>query len=154
MSASRCFSSVDDSYWPLLINRLEGEASNQEFDAYLAQSTRFLGRGQPHVLVVDLSRVGNLPSEQRQRLAEWLRQNEEPMQRMVLGAAYICPSALIRLGLSIIFHLKRPPFPYLLAAREGQAITWALSQLEAVGLREPAMRIRHELGLVSQPRAG
>jgi hypothetical protein len=154
MRASRCFSSVDDSHWPLLINRLVGEASSQEFDDYLAQGTRLLGRGQPHAVVVDMSRAGSLPSEQRQRMAEWLRQNEELMQRTVLGAAYISPAALVRLGLSVIFYLKRPPCPYLLASREDQAISWALNRLEAAGLHAPARRIRRELGLRPEHRAG
>jgi hypothetical protein len=89
MSASRGFASFDDSHWPLLIHRLVGDASNQEFDDYLAQSTRFMGRGQPHVFIVDMRQVGNMPPEQRQRLAEWSRQNDELMQRTVLGAASI-----------------------------------------------------------------
>ena len=154
MSASRGFAWFDDSHWPLLINRLVGEASNQEFDAYLAQSTRFMARGQPHVFVVDMSGVGSMPPEQRQRLAEWSRQHDALMQRTVLGAAYIVSSSVVRLALSVVLHLRRPSYPYVIVSREDQALEWAVKRLEDVGMHAPAGRIRHELGLVPEHRAG
>jgi hypothetical protein len=154
MSASRWFSVFDDSHWPLLINRLEGEASNREFDDYLVQAAGYMGRRQPHVMVVDLSRVANLPFEQRQRLEAWSRQHEELMQRTVLGAAYITPTAVIRLALSVILYLRRPSYPYVIVSRKDQALEWAIKRLEDAGLHAPAGRIRNDLGLMTEYRAG
>jgi hypothetical protein len=148
------YCTFDDSHWPLLFHRFVGEASNQEFEDHLIERTRFLRRGQPHVLIVDLSRTGQLPPEQRKRHTEWLRQHDEVIQRMVLGTAYITPTALSRLALSVLFYLKRPSYSYLLTSQEDQALPWAINRLEAAGLPEPADRIRRELGLVSRSRAG
>jgi len=50
--------------------------------------------------------------------------------------------------------VRRPPYPYVIVSREDQALEWAIKRLEDVGLHAAAGRIRHELGLVPQPRAG
>lgn len=148
------YCTFDDSHWPVLFHRIVGEASNQEFEDHLLERTRFLRRGQPHVLIVDLSRTAQLPPEQRKRHTEWLRQHDELIQRTVLGTAYVSPTALNRLGLSVLFYLKRPSYPYVIVSREDQALEWAIKRLEDVGMHIPAGRIRHELGLVSNSRAG
>lgn len=154
MSESRGFALIEDSHWPLLITRIEGEASNQEFDDYLSRVTRGLCRGQPHVLVVDLSQAVGMSPEQRKQLEEWSRQHDEAMRRTVLGAAYIASSAVVRLALSVMLHLRRPSYPYVIVSREQQALEWAVKRLEDVGMYAPASRIRHELGLVPEHRAG
>jgi hypothetical protein len=148
MGESLRFASFDDSHWPLLINRLRGEASNQEFDDYLARATRSMDRGQPHVMVVDLSQAVGLPPEQRKRLEQWSRQQEEAMRRTVLGAAYITPTAVVRLALSVLLYVRRPSYPYVIVSREEQALAWALMRLEEAGLHVAAGRIRCDLGLV------
>ena len=154
MSASRRFSVFDDSHWPLLINRLEGEASNEELDDYLARSTDYMSRGRPFVLVVDLGRVANPPIEQRQRLGAWSRQNDALMRRTVLGTVYINPSAIIRLALSVLLYARKPSHPYVIVSQEHQALEWAIKRLEDVGLHAPAERIRRDLGLLPEYRAG
>ncbi|HEX5747622.1 MAG TPA: hypothetical protein VFZ09_15350 [Archangium sp.] len=154
MGGSRHFASIDDSHWPLLISRIVGEMSNPEFDDYLARSTRSMDRGQPHVLVVDLSQAAGMSPEQRKRFEQWSRDHDEAMRRTVVGAAYIAPTAVVRLALSVLLHVWRPPYPYVIVAREQQAFEWALKRLEDVGLHAPASRLRRELGLLSQPRAG
>ncbi|AKJ05895.1 hypothetical protein ATI61_110358 [Archangium gephyra] len=154
MSVSRGVASIDDSHWPLLITRIAGEMSNQEFDDYLARSIRTMGRGQPHVLVVDLSQAVGMSPEQRQRLEQWSREHDEAMQRTVVGAAYITPTAVVRLALSVLLYVRRPSYPYVIVTREQQALEWAIKRLEDVGLHAPASRLRRDLGLISQPRAG
>lgn len=154
MSESRCFASLDDSHWPLLITRIVGEGSNQEFDDYLVRSTRSMERGQTHVLVVDLSDAVGISPEQRRRLEQWSRDHDEVMQRTVVGAAYITSTAVVRLALSVFLYVRRPPYPYILVSREQQALEWAIKRLEDVGLHASAGRIRRDLGLLSQPRAG
>lgn len=64
MSAPR-FCTFDDSLWPLLILRIVGEPSNQQFEEYLDVSASYLRRGEPHVVVADLLRVGMASAEQR-----------------------------------------------------------------------------------------
>ncbi|HYO51769.1 hypothetical protein [Archangium sp.] len=146
--------SYDDSNWPLLIAHLDGMPTRQEYEAYLARSTDYLHRGEPHVILVDLSRSGVVSAELRRLQAEWLRQYEELIRRQVLGVAYIIHTALIRLTLSAIFHVKRPACPYILVSREDQALAWAIKRLEAADLRAPAERIRRKVGLPSEHQAG
>jgi hypothetical protein len=153
MGGSRCVASIDDSHWPLLITRISGEVPSQEFDDYLARATRTMNRGQPHVLVVDLSQSVGMSPEQRNRLEQWSREHDEAMQRTVVGAAYITPTAVVRLGLSVLLYMRQPSYPYVIVPREQQALEWAIKRLEDVGMHAPASRLRRDLGLISQPRA-
>ncbi len=154
MSVFRDFASFDDSHWPLLINRLAGEASNQEFEDYLARATRSMDRRQPHVLVVDLSQAAGLSPEQRKRLEQWSQQHDEAMRHTVVGAAYITPTAVVRLALSVLLYVRRPSYPYVIVSREEQAFAWAIHRLEEAGLHAAAGRIRRDLGLLPEHRVG
>jgi hypothetical protein len=149
MSASR-FCVFDDSHWPLLISRFVGDPSNQEFEDYLTEGLRFLRREEPHVVITDLCRAGKMSSEQRQRQVDWFREHDEVFQRTVLGIAYVAPGPVLRLSLGVVFHLKRPSYPYSIASREGQALAWAINRLGLAGLHESAERVRRELGLVPE----
>lgn len=149
------YSTFDDSHWPLIINRLVGDALSQEFEEYLAQATGSLMRNQPHIVVVDMSRSGGLSTQQRQQLAEWLRQHEELMQRTLLGIAYVAQTPTIQLAMNVVLYLRRPTYPYILVSKEDEALTWAVHRLEDSGMHASAARIRRDLGLVSEHhRAG
>jgi hypothetical protein len=149
MSASR-FCVFDDSHWPLLISRFVGDASNQEFEDYLTEGLRFLRREEPHVVIIDLCRAGKMSPAQRQRQVHWFREHDEVFRRTVLGIAYVAPSPLLRLSLGVVFHLKRPSYPYIIVSREGQALAWAINRLELVGPHDWAERVRRDLGPVSE----
>ncbi|WNG35114.1 STAS/SEC14 domain-containing protein [Archangium violaceum] len=142
--------SFDDSHWPLLINRLVGDALSQEFEEFLAQAARSLSRNQPHVLLMDLSKAGGLSTHQRQRLAEWLQHHEERVERTLLGIAYVTQSPLIQLAMNVVLYMRRPAYPYILVSREDEALTWAVHRLEDAGMHASAARIRRDLGLVSE----
>lgn len=151
---SSCTYSYDDANWPLLIARLEGMPTRQQYESYLARSAEYLLRGEPHVILLDLTRSGVVSAELRQLQAEWMRQHEELIRQQVLGVAYIINSALIRLTLSAIFHMKRPACPYILVSQWDQALAWAIKRLEAAELYVPAERIRRDLGGTSENQAG
>ncbi|WP_375773141.1 hypothetical protein NR798_20370 [Archangium gephyra] len=153
MSASR-YCTFDDSLWPLLILRLVGEPSNQQFDEYLDTSASYLRRGEPHVVIADLLRVGIASAEQRRRRAEWLARHDELLRESLLGHAFVINGPILRLGLNILFHLKPPAWPYVVVPRVDPAIAWAAGRLEDSGLREPAERVRRHFGLLTLSQSG
>jgi hypothetical protein len=51
----------DDSLWPLLLIRLDGELSDQEFEKFFAHGHATLGRRERYVSIFDLSRDGQQP---------------------------------------------------------------------------------------------
>jgi hypothetical protein len=138
MAASILF---DDSLWPLLVSRFEGQVSDEAYEAYLHQGALYLQRGEPYVSVLDMVRLSLPTTRQRQRQFEWLRQHERLMHEQLLGCAFIITSPLIRLTLSTVFHVMPLPTPYVAVQDMARAVTWAASRLEDAGHREAAARI-------------
>lgn len=136
----------DDSSWPLMVVRLTGELSSQEFESYLARATHYLQRRERHVCIFDVSALRLFSSQQRQRQVEWLKTHEGLMSQTLLGIVYVVTSPVVRLTMSVIFHLKPPSVPYTIVPDLGAAAAWAASCLDKTSLRPIAERVRHLFG--------
>jgi hypothetical protein len=136
----------DDSSWPLIVVRLIGDLSSQQFESYLASATHYLQRRERHVCIFDASALRLLSSEQRQRQVEWFKTHEGLMSQSLLGIVYVVTSPVVRLTLSVIFHFKPPSVPYTIVADLGAAAAWAATCFEKTNLRPIAERIRHQFG--------
>lgn len=145
--AATPFCTFDDSLWPLLMLRVVGEASSQQFEEYLKVSASYFQRGEPYVIVSDLLQAGMVSAELRHRQAEWTTQHEGLMRKTLLGNVFVINAPFIRLGLNIVLYLKPPSFPYTVVPRMEPALEWAAVRLEEAGLREPAEHVRRHFGL-------
>ncbi|WP_257459992.1 hypothetical protein [Archangium lipolyticum] len=136
----------DDSLWPLLIVQYAGTPTNEQFAESLVRRTRYLDRG-PHVTVLDLSGSPNPgPPEQRHMQVEWLRCNEARLRELSLGVAFVTDSAVMKLLLSVIQHLKPLPTPYVTFKHLAEAVTWGAERLERSGLATEARHAREHAG--------
>lgn len=137
----------DDSLWPLLISRFHGTATDSEYEAYLAQGTAYLQRGELYVSVLDMGRLVVPTAAQRQRQAEWLQEHDSLLREQFLGAALVITSPFLRLALSTVLHLKPMPMPYVTVYDVPGGLKWAVTRLVEAGLTRSAERIRHHFGL-------
>jgi hypothetical protein len=144
----------DDSLWPLLVVRFVGAPSLQQQEAYLAQLRAYLQHGDRYVSILDTRQLRMMTSEQRQRQADFIRDNEELLRQVTLGTAAIVTSPLVRLAASVFLHIKPMPTPYYVAPSLPSAAGWAAERLEMAGFLEPAERVRHHYGLLAERRAG
>ncbi|WNG38631.1 hypothetical protein F0U60_36955 [Archangium minus] len=131
----------DDSLWPMLVCRFEGQMSDEDYEEYLLQGEFYLRRGEPYVSVLDTMRLTLPTARQRQRLFQWLRQYERPMRELVVGCAFIVTSPLIRLTMSTVFHVMPMPTPYVAVQDMARAVTWAADRMRDVGHAEAAAGI-------------
>lgn len=150
MGASITF---DDSLWPLLLSRFQGEATDSEYEEYLARGTAYLRRGELYVSVLDMGQLTMPTAAQRQRQAEWLQENEVHMREQFLGCALVITSPFLRLALSTVLHLKPLPTPYVTVHEVAGGLKWAVTRLEEVGLISAAGRVRRHFGLPPAPRS-
>ncbi|QRN98907.1 hypothetical protein JRI60_07710 [Archangium violaceum] len=134
----------DDSQWPLMVVRLTGELSSQDFESYLARASHYLQRQERHVCIFDVSALRLLSTEQRQRQVEWLKAHEVLIRQTLLGIVYVVTSPVVRLTMSVIFHFKPPSAPYTIVPDLGAAGAWAAACLEKTSLRPVAERIRRQ----------
>jgi hypothetical protein len=139
----------DESLWPLLIIRFEGEFSSQEFTDYLARLSTYPSRGERYVSILDASRVRVGTREQGLRQAAWIKEHEAPLRQWQLGSAHVISSPAIRLVTSLILYLQPLPAPHIVVPRLSEAVAWALGRLEEGGLPLAAQRVRHHFGLLA-----
>jgi hypothetical protein len=144
---------VDDSHWPLVIVRMVGTPTVADFEAYLEQRLELLRRGQHAIVVdVDASRGVTMPTEQRVKQVEWRVRHEELIRQKLLGMAYATDSAIFRLSLSLVFHMKPPAYAYVVAPNLELGVAWAACRLSEAGLHADAERTRLHFGLLRQRR--
>ena len=102
----------------------------------LATLAGYLRREEKFLLLVDLSRVGLVPIEQRWRQVEWLEEHECALRERVVGTAIIVASPIVRLSLSAILFFKPMPTPLATFAHLAAAETWAAERLQEAGLTQ------------------
>lgn len=129
----------DDSQWPLLTVTFTGTLSAQEFDTYMSKLAACLSRGEKYLVLLDTRGLSSAPTmEQRQRLVDWVRQNESAMRQRVLGSAYVITSPFVRLAMNIMCQLKPLPCPYTIVGDVKLARAWSAECFRAADSCPPS----------------
>jgi hypothetical protein len=126
----------DDSRWPLLHLWLPGTLPSHGQEECLGTLAGYLERGERFFLLVDLSRIGLVPIEQRWRQVEWFEQHEHALREQVVGTAIILVSPIVRLSLSAILFFKPLPVPLATFPHLATAEAWAAERLHEAGLTQ------------------
>ncbi|MFY0572830.1 hypothetical protein ACN28E_54620 [Archangium lansingense] len=134
----------DESLWPLLLVGYVGTPSAEQQEEYQARLSACLRRGEKYVSIIDTRSFVGIPMAQRQRMAEFLKEQEDLFRQVSLGTCLLITSPMVRLIVSVVFHLKPMPSPYYVAASMPAALDWVIGRLEAAGLTEDAARIRQQ----------
>ncbi|MCY1074843.1 hypothetical protein [Archangium lansingense] len=137
----------DDSRWPLRFVRFVGTPTPWQYEHYLREATASLQRRERHLSITDLTQATLPTPELRQRQILWMQEHEGLIREVVLGAAFVVTTPLLRLSLSAVLHFKPLPVPYLITAQEVEAVGWASARIEEQGLRLVAERLRSQYGL-------
>ncbi|WP_095977810.1 hypothetical protein [Melittangium boletus] len=148
------FLSIDDTFWPLLVIRMHGSPTDEQYQDYLDMMTRYLRRGEAYTSIIDMSQAGVSTPGQRQLLADWCRENDRLLRERLLGTSFIVTSALQRLLVNVVFYLKPPTQPHIVVARWEQALPWAADRLEAAGFARHAAQVRRHPALRSAASGG
>jgi hypothetical protein len=134
----------DESLWPLLMVRYVGTPTVEQQEEYQSRLSECLHRGEKYVSIIDMRAFTGVPTEQRQRMAQFLREHEALFRQVALGTCILLNSPMVRLIVNVVFHLKPMPAPYYVAPTMTAALDWVLGRLEAAGLTEEAARIRED----------
>ncbi|HSC88484.1 MAG TPA: STAS/SEC14 domain-containing protein [Polyangiaceae bacterium] len=121
--------SYDDSRWPIVVSRAEGESTDADMEDYLSMLERMLARRERHVIIVDATGGKLLKGQHRKALAEWTRQNEAALRRYRAGLALVTSSAVLRGMITAVYWLTPAPFPYQPVSNMDEAWRWAEAQL-------------------------
>lgn len=91
----------------------------------LADLETHLRRGEPYVLVFDLTTAGMPTPMQRRRLAEHMASHEGAIRHCVMGLAIVAPHAIVRGMVTALFWLAPPPIPHCMCGSLSEAGAWA-----------------------------
>jgi len=116
---------IDESSFPIVrIGFTGSKSSDLNFQSYLDQTKACYRHGKKLAIIFDATHA-SIPSLSHQKMqANWLKENEELMQKLCVGTAYIIPNAAIRGILKMIFSFQKQPVPYKIFKTEPEADAW------------------------------
>jgi hypothetical protein len=121
----------DDSRWPVLLVKLPGTLSAQGQEACLTTLADYLRReGDKVLLLMDLSRVGMVPLDQRWRQVEWFEAHEGLLRERLSGTALVLTSPAVRLAISAMLYFKPLPLPLATFNTQASAEAWVAERLQ------------------------
>lgn len=77
---------IDESRWPFIDVRWEGEATDEQISSFLAGMDRWLARGGRFGVLVDSRGAKGMTSHQRKLVTEHMKRNETANRRQLVHA--------------------------------------------------------------------
>ena len=127
----------NEEYWPVVIATFTGIPDMTDVAHYLTRAEMMLNRRKPYVVLMDLEKLTQVGTKQRQLLASWMKENEELFKAHCLGYGYITYSILNRMILRSVMLLRKMPVPCTVVNSKAEGFAWALSLLEKAGVDFP-----------------
>jgi hypothetical protein len=105
-------------------------------DALLSELAEHLLRGEPYVLLFDLSATGLPNATQRRKLAEHMATHEAIIRNVVRGIAIVAPNPLVRGMVTALFWVVPPPIASHMCGSHAEALEWARGVMPSAELRQ------------------
>ena len=119
---------IDDSNWPIMIVTPPLRVSDQQMQDFLVRHRALEHeRNEDYVLVLDLRGTGKLTGEQREMMTEGMAKTEDDTPCRAL--AMIFESQVLRGILSMMFWVRKPPYPTKVFATPEDAFPWVRQTL-------------------------
>jgi hypothetical protein len=122
---------------PLVVVRLWGRLSDDEFRAYLRGFENVMARGERVVVVIDARTAEPAPATQRRIQAEWLAAHDASIRAQLLGMAFVLSSAVQRAIITAVFWMRPLPCEHAVVATMHDALEWARATCARSGIIIP-----------------
>jgi hypothetical protein len=127
---------IDESQWPVLIVTPPPTVTDGQMREYLERHRLVESeRAEDYVLVLDLRFTGRLTPGQREMLTDGMK--TDASETWCRGLAMIFESRMLRGVLSMIFWVRKPPYPSKVFATPAEAFPWAKETLSAYRRDKP-----------------
>ena len=130
--------SIDESRWPLVVVTFDGDATDDEYRAYMNERTAQLARREKHATILDGRTCGAMPPSQRKMQADWQREHAELVRQYTLGLAFLIQSPVLRGVLTAVLWMQPLSAPHHVAGTWPEAERWTIERLRAAGLSVPS----------------
>lgn len=119
---------IDESRWPLVVVDWVGEVTFEEIDHHFDGMRALVERREPFVVVVDMKAVEGQTARHRQHGGQRLRELGDLASGVVIAAAHVVRSRLVRGALTAVYWIASPPFPTKVFTDRTDAEAWVLAQ--------------------------
>ena len=133
--------SFDDSTPPLVVARLWGALTDEQFRAYLLGYEAIMARGNPVVILIDARQVEPASASQRKMQADWLIVQEPRVKALLLGMAFVIGSPVVRAIITAVFWFKPLPCPHVVTATMHEGHEWAAQICARRGISLAPLRV-------------
>ena len=120
---------IDESRWPHAVLTIDDKLTPAEQDAFVAQSTELILRGERFAAILDLRDSGTPPSRFLRLQARALNDHHDQLRAHCVGLAFVMRSAMLRGALKAILHLAPLPSPYVIVDTLDEAESWVSDAL-------------------------
>ncbi len=131
---------VDTSRLPVVVLDLNGNYSEAQAEQFCVDMRAVLERRKRIGIVADARKAGMSSLKARSIMRQFTTDTMHLSDAYTAGAAVIINSAIVRMGISAMFHLTKPNFPIKVFKTPNEGIEWARQILDMeLGAPEDAL---------------
>lgn len=132
---------TDTSQWPIVVHTQEGAMGPDDTTIFLHRLDEVLARRQRYVTVFDSTKLSTFKMGDRDRIVQWLKENDAQLKQYSVGTGVVLASAALRFVISGVLLVYRPPTPIKVFGSMAEAMAWAKTQVTSPVLRPAAERV-------------
>jgi len=121
---------LDTSRYPLVILEVDGKYTEQEASEFCEEMRSILEQRRRYALVVDVRSTAMPSLKTRGLLRKFIEETMKLSDAYTVGAGVVVQSAIVKMAVSALFHLRNGVFPLKALRTRDEAILWAMDQLE------------------------
>jgi hypothetical protein len=121
---------VDSSRFPIIILNMKGNYSEEQASKFCTDMREVLERRKRIVIVADARQAGMSTLKARSIMRQFVTDTMHLSDAYTAGTALIINSAIVRMGISAMFHLTKPNFPIKVFRTPEEGISWAQQVLD------------------------
>jgi hypothetical protein len=144
---------IDTSHWPIVLTIFNGQQTEAEVDAYIAQMDAIYDRHEPFIGASFMLRYRS-DLKQLRRIAEWTRKRADVVERHCQALVIVAPSAAFRFIFSSFLMIQPVSMPYTIVADTDAAADWLERELANAPVRLPARARTYLAAQMKRERAG
>ncbi len=121
---------LDTSRLPLLVLDVNGKYTEEQAEIFCEQMQEIILRRQRYAIIADVTN-SKMPSlKTRSILRQFIEDNQKYSDELTISAAVVVKSAVLKMAVSALFHLRKGSFPLKAFGTRDEALMWSMDQVD------------------------
>jgi hypothetical protein len=123
---------------PSAVITCEGVMDQDDTRRFIDTLDAVLRRNERYVTVFDSTKLSSFRMPDRDKIVQWLHENDAELKKLWLGSAVVLSSPALRFVISTVLLVSRPPAPIKVFGSSSEAMAWARARLQSAARPQPA----------------